>query len=77
MVRMTIHIYCLTTDISGIYFVISNEIIWKQPRKSVYAAVFHWAERKYTCFRDYVEFWDKPRTNFTYENNSNPLSSTG
>ena len=24
-----------------------------------------------------VKFWDKPRTNFTYENNSNPLSSTG
>ena len=58
---------------SGIYFVISNEIMWNQPHESVYVAVFRWAERKYTCFLGKYRIWDKPRTNSTYENISNLL----
>ena len=41
IVCMTIHKKCLSTNKSGNYFVMSNEIVQKQPLKSVHVTIFH------------------------------------
>lgn len=77
MVCMTIHKKCLSTNKSGNYFVVSNEIVLKQPLKSVHVTFFHWAERKHTYFHYKFQFLDKSRICSSCENNSNAFICTG